>query len=311
VNFTVTRPLRFDLKLHLPELLLASARSRLGTGIKYDVSTTGGEGTVTVDCSPVSGSTFPFGSSTIKCIATDQSGQRDGGEISVMVADTTPPALSLPKSFEVAAESQEGEYVKYDVAATDDIDGAISPSCLPKSGDFFRPGRTIVTCEADDSSFNPMIGSFEVFVRPRDYGKLQLEVPADMKVDAQSKEGAIVFFDVRAFGSADPDPLVQCTPESGSDFRMGDTKVYCTATDDFDQRAEGGFIVSVVDPNGLKTTDMNIEATSPAGAEVSWEIPKPKNWTAEIQCSPSAGTTFALGETKVTCSSTGERGKKL
>lgn len=308
VSFVVSKPARLPFKLLLPEFLVASARSKEGTGIKYEVLTDSAEGEVSIDCQPSSGSMFPLGSSTVRCTGSDGAGNRDSGEFSVQVADTTPPALFVPKSFQVDADSQEGGYVKYEASATDDIDGAVRTTCLPDSGTFFRPGKTIVTCEALDLSLNPTIASFEVLVVPKDTGRLQIDVPADMKVPAQSKEGAVVYYDVKASGSADPDPEVICSPASESNFPMGSTKVYCTATDDFGQRAENAFYVEVVDAFGLKMPDVNAEATSPAGASVKWD--PIEGWQAEIQCSPAAGSVFAMGETTVDCESKDARGKR-
>lgn len=302
VNFTVNRPIRDIFRLMLPELLVASAKTREGASIKYDVSAFGAIGTAKIDCFPVSGSTFPLGNTTIKCSGTDDEGNRDDGEIAVTVSDTTPPAISLPKSFEVRSESNEGTYVKWDASAFDEIDGALGVSCNPKNESFFRPGRTIVTCEANDNSLNPTVGAFEVFVTPPDYGKLQIEVPADMKVPSQGKEGAVVFFDVRAYGSSDPDPVVTCSPASGDQFPMGDTKVYCIAEDDFGQRAENAFYVTVTDDLGLKMPDVNAEATSASGTVVTWDP------QTDVVCSPESGTLFALGDTTVTCESAKKRG---
>lgn len=309
VNFTVSKPGRPILTLHLPEILVALAESRLGTGIKYYVSALGGEGTPTVKCDPPSGSTFPFGKSIIRCVATDLDGGRAEGEIAVSVVDVVAPVLALPKSFEVPTDLQEGAYVKYEAWAKDDIDVDILTTCLPGSGALFRPGRTTVNCEAVDASLNPAYGSFEVMVRPKDIGRLEIRVPADFKVAAQSKEGAIVDYEVTAFGSADPDPVVECTPASGTDFKMGLNKVYCIATDDFDQRAENGFIVEVVDGDVLQLKDVAEEATGPGGADVPFEK-EAEGWTAEITCSQESGSRFPIGTTTVDCHSTDERGRR-
>lgn len=310
VTFQVLKPGRPPLRLHLLELLTAVAKSRLGTPIKYEVSVTGGDlNTATIKCDPASGSTFPYGTSSIRCSATDLDGGRDEGIIPVTVWDATPPVLSVPKSFEVATDVPEGAYVKYDVAATDDIDDVLRVNCLPESGKLFVPGRTTVTCEATDSALNPSYASFQVMVRPRDIGKLQIKVPADFKVTAQSKEGAIVEYEVTAYGSADPDPVVTCTPASGTDFKMGSNKVYCVATDDFDQRAENGFVVDVVE-GALLLKDVTEEATSPEGADVPFET-KPEGWTAEITCSQDSGSRFAIGATSVDCQSKDARGREV
>lgn len=46
--------------------------------------------------------------------------------------------------------------------------------------------------------------------------------------------------------NADEDPVVVCTPESGSAFTMGVTGVWCEAVDMYGNRAECGFIVDVI-----------------------------------------------------------------
>lgn len=309
VTFYVTKPGRPLLKLHLPEILLALAKSRLGTIIEYDVSVSGAEGSPSIKCEPKSGSEFPFGQSRITCFASDDSGGRDEGTIDVNVWDGTAPEIKLPKSFEVPSEKDEGAYVKFDASAFDEIDGELRATCLPESGSFFRNGRTSVTCEAIDLSLNPVSGSFDVFVRPSDIGRLELRVPEKVVEASTDGYGAEVVFEVVALGSADPDPVVECTPASGSYFPMGETKVYCKAWDDFDQRAEGGFTVEVVEKLPLRMPDVTAEAASPSGTEVTWE-PVAEEWSSAITCTPGPGTLFALGATSVECESTDDRGRR-
>lgn len=309
VTFTVTKPGRAGLTLHLPEHLTAIAKSRLGASIRYDVSATGGDAaTTSIKCSPESGSTFPFGQSQILCTATDGLRGSDKGVIDVTVWDGTAPSLSLPKPFEVVADDERGAYVKYDVAATDDIDGELRVTCSKDSGAFFPNGRTSVYCEALDNSLNVSSGSFDVFVQPRDKGVLALKVPDKVVEVATDETGAEVYFDVVAYGSADPDPVVECDPFSGFFYSMGRTKVYCTAEDDFGQRAEAGFYVEVVDRLALKLPDVSAEAMSPSGTEVTFDAVA-EDWTNAIRCSPSSGSLFNLGETTVDCQSTDSKGR--
>lgn len=310
-SFTVTKPSAGKFTLHVPELLAGISKGRYGAYLRYDVQTSGGDGTVpTISCEPASGSQFPLGRSIVRCTAYDTM-DRDSQTFEVNVTDATPPTLTLPKSYQVAADSQEGSYLKYDTSAIDEVDGYTNVACSPASGEFVRPGKTLVNCESYDSSFNSAFGSFEVLVVPRDLGKLALAVPDYFKVPAQSKEGAVVDFDreVYAYGSADPDPVVQCTPSSHSDFRMGDTKVYCTAVDDFDQRAEATFTVSVSYEYALKMDDVSAEANGPDGADVNYDL-KAEDWANEIQCSPAPGTRFAMGVTDVECTSVADDGRK-
>lgn len=312
VPFTVTKPSgRLPLQIHLPEYLTAIARSRLGTGIKYDVSTTGGDGSlVTVKCDPYSGSTFPLGTSYIYCMAYDD-GERDEIKVQVNVWDGVAPKVSVPASFEYGADDEKGAYVKFDASAIDDIDDYARVTCDRDSGGFFPNGNTKVTCEATDSSLNVGYGSFTVSVKPRDPGVLKLDAP-DIKVEATDGKGAHVDYKVTAYGSADPDPVVECFPESGTWFEIGDHKANCTATDDFGARAEAYFVVSVLkEGSWLRADDVTAEATSPGGAEVKWELKKPADWKAAVVCSPEPGSMFAFGETSVECSSMTEKGEKV
>lgn len=310
-SFVVTKPAAGKFTLHVPELLTAISKGRTGALLRYDVQTSGGDGTVpTISCEPASGSQFPLGRSIVKCIGYNTV-DRDSQDFEVNVVDATAPVLTLPKSYQVEADSQEGAYLKYDTSAVDEVDGYTKVECLPAAGDFVRPGKTRVNCESYDNSLNSAFGSFEVLVVPRDLGKLALAVPEYLKVPAQSKAGAVVDFDrdVYAYGSADPDPVVQCTPASHSDFKMGDTKVYCTAVDDFDQRAEATFVVSVSYEYALKMDDVAAEATGPDGADVTYDL-KAEDWANEIQCSPAPGTRFAMGATDVECTSVADDGRK-
>ena len=65
--------------------------------------------------------------------------------------DVTEPALTVgaPKSVR-AARGAKTARVTFQVTATDDKDGSLPVSCLPKSGSRFRIGRTTVRCSAGD-----------------------------------------------------------------------------------------------------------------------------------------------------------------
>lgn len=310
--FTVFKPSgRLPLQIHLPEFISVIARGRLGTGIKYDATTTGGDGSlVTIKCDPESGSTFPVGTSYIYCTAYDAQ-ERDETKIQVNVWDGVPPKVYVPASFEYPADDEKGAYVKFDASAVDDIDDGPRVICDHDSGSFFPNGNTRVVCESTDSSLNVGYGIFTVMVKPRDPGVLQIDAP-DMKVEATDGKGAYVEYRAYAYGSADPDPVLECFPESGTWFEIGDHKVGCTATDDFGARAEATFVVSVLKEGSfLRSEDIAAEATSPDGAEVTWKLDVPTDWTASVDCSPAAGSLFAFGETSVECSSMTAKGEKV
>ncbi|HVE70560.1 MAG TPA: HYR domain-containing protein [Thermoanaerobaculia bacterium] len=310
-TFIVYKPGRLPLKLHLPEYVTVLAKSRLGTGIKYDVGISGGDGSsVSVSCEPASGSTFPYGVSKISCSAWNQGGERDDDTVQVNVWDGTPPVIKLPSKLEAMADDEKGAYVKFEVYAEDDIDGPLPVTCDRESGSLFPNGRTNVRCEAVDAALNPNAGLFEVFVQPRDPGRLEIKVPEKVSAAATDKYGAYVEYEVYAYGSADPDPVVECTPASGSYFMIGGTKVGCTAIDDFGARAEATFYVDVYE-RSLMVKDIDAEATSPNGADVDFDPRPDEDWKDAVVCTPESGSLFSFGTTDVECNSTDDDGEKV
>jgi fibronectin type 3 domain-containing protein len=81
-------------------------------------------------------------------------------------ADTTPPVITVPADMTVPATGPSGAVVTYTATATDDVDGALTPSCAPASGSTFPVGTTTVTCTATDSHANSASKTFTVTVTP-------------------------------------------------------------------------------------------------------------------------------------------------
>jgi hypothetical protein len=122
------------------------------------------DGAVTPVCNPGSGSTFPVGTTTVSCTATDAHGNAATGTFQVTILEGTPPALSLPADISVKAKSAQGTIVTYSASATDAVDGSVAISCDPPSGTKFPVGTTTVTCTASDAAGNVRIGTFKVSV---------------------------------------------------------------------------------------------------------------------------------------------------
>jgi outer membrane protein assembly factor BamB len=72
-----------------------------------------------------------------------------------------------------------------------------------------------------------------------------LSVPTDLTVEATGPAGATVVFSATATDDSDPNPVVTCTPPSGSIFPIGTTTVTCTATDASGNSATASFNVHV------------------------------------------------------------------
>jgi len=80
--------------------------------------------------------------------------------------DLTAPVLTGARNKTVRARrGKKRVRVKYIVSARDAVDGARRAACQPKSGSWFRVGRTRVRCSAADTSGNESKATFIVVVK--------------------------------------------------------------------------------------------------------------------------------------------------
>ncbi len=143
----------------------AEATGPGGAAVTYTATATDlVSGALPASCLPASGSTFQLGTSTVHCGATDASGNVATGEFAVEVVDTKPPVLTLPASMTIAATGANGAAATFAATASDLVDGAVTPTCLPSSGSIFAVGVNTVSCSAADVLGNFSTGSFTVTV---------------------------------------------------------------------------------------------------------------------------------------------------
>jgi len=94
-SFKVTVVDRTPPKLQLPADITAPATSSKGAVVKFSASATDlVDGSVTVTCTPASGSTFPFGTTTVSCSAKDKAGNSASGSFKVTVPMVTVTLLA-------------------------------------------------------------------------------------------------------------------------------------------------------------------------------------------------------------------------
>jgi hypothetical protein len=133
------------------------------------------------------------------------------------------------------------------------------------------------------------------------------ELPSDETVEATSPLGTPVTFS--ATDNLDPFPSLSCSPSSGSLFDLGlAANVDCMATDAAGNQSAGSFTVTVVDttpPALAPHADVIVHQQSPSGAVVDYTLPTAGDNgdpDPSVSCTPSSGSTFTLGTTKITCS---------
>jgi hypothetical protein len=154
-----------DPVLDLPANITEEATGPNGATVNYTATATDElYGSVDVTCDPPSG-TFPVGTTTVNCSATDGSDNTAEGSFTVTVEDTTAPALTLPDDITEEATGPNGNVVNYTATAEDVVDGDLGDAdCTPASGSTFPITTTTVNCSATDAAGNIATGSFTVTV---------------------------------------------------------------------------------------------------------------------------------------------------
>ena len=193
-----------------PTMTLPADITTTNTVVTFDVTATDAiDGDLIPVCSPHSGSTFPTGTTTVRCTATDLDANSVTGTftVTITIAGAGVPALTLPGNLTVEATNPLGAIVLYIATATDPEDGNVPVSCIPESGSMFAIGTETVLCSATDLQGHRTEGSFLVTVRdttPPVVGPITASVPAiwppDHKMIAET-------FTVIAHDLVDPNPL--------------------------------------------------------------------------------------------------------
>jgi hypothetical protein len=228
-------------------------------------------------------------------------------EFILLVADTTPPDLTVPASFTAEATSATGATVSFVVSATDSVDGVLVPTCTHQSGTEFPFGDTTVVCSAVDRSENVATASFTVTVV--DTTPPSVHVPANITLEAAGPTGTIATFEASAIDQVDGSVAVTCLSPSGSLFSLGTSTVTCSATDSRANVGTAQFTVTVRDTTAPTVTvpaNITVAATGPSGAPVTYAASAVDivDGALSVTCSVPSGNVFPHGVTTVTCSAT-------
>jgi hypothetical protein len=220
----------------------------------------------TVACSPASGWTFPVGTTTVTCTATDASGNDSSGSFTVtveFVAANTPPSLTVPPSHQEEGNTTGGWVADWSgVSATDPEDNPDpTPTCIPAAGTVLPLDlTTTVACSVTDSAGATTSKSFDITVVDTTAPVLA-GVPSDRSLTTGDPRGApVTFGSPTATDIVDAAPVEGCVPASGSTFGVGTTTVTCTATDASDNSSSATF-------------EVNVEYVAPQSASAIWLEP--------------------------------------
>ncbi len=292
--------------LNLPANISQGATSTAGAVVNYTVTANDiAEGVVAASCSPVSGSSFTLGTTTVNCSASDSANNSTAGSFNVTITDTGAPTLSLPANISIEASASTGAIVTYSATASDVIDGPLAANCLPASGNTFALGDHVVNCSAQDLQGNTSNGSFIVSVV--DTTTPVVTAPANVNTEATGATTSVTL------GIATASDLVSGTltpvASNSGPFSVGVHTITWSATDAANNTGTATQIVTITDstaPVLSMPTGITQEATSAAGAVVNYSVSANDivDGAMTASCLPVSGSTFALGITAVSCSVT-------
>jgi len=267
--------------------------------VTYPTPTTTGQ-VANVTCTPASGSTFPLGTTTVTCVASNPAGFVNCSF--TVTVNEQQPMITCPINMTVTATTSTGGVVTY---PTPTATNGATVTCAPPSGSTFPIGTTTVTCTATNSAGSASC-QFTVTLTPQVEPPM-ITCPINMTVTATTSTGGVVTYPTP---TATNGATVTCAPPSGSTFPIGTTTVTCTATNSAGS-ASCQFTVTLtpqVEPPMITCPiNMTVTATTSTGGVVTYPTPTATNG-ATVTCAPPSGSTFPIGVTTVTCTATNSAG---
>jgi hypothetical protein len=165
------------------------------SNVTYSASATDNcDPAVPIIFSPPSGSTFPKGTNTVQCTATDSSGNTGTCTFTVTVLDFI--TLTCQTDRVVAATSTVGAMVRYSVIASDNCDPTLSVTSSPPSGSVLPYGTTPVATIASTATGNRTVCGFNVTVvtpsccQGKFWGQTDTSSPGNRYGHAMAYDGA-------------------------------------------------------------------------------------------------------------------------
>ncbi|WP_225411387.1 ELWxxDGT repeat protein [Stigmatella hybrida] len=304
--FDVTVNLPAPPSITCPAPVVAEATGAEGAAVTWPPATASGMEPMQVTYSRASGSQFPLGTSAVTATVQDALDRTASCEFSVVVHDTTAPALTCPTAVTAEASGAQGASVEYPAAAVSDaVSAPVTVRYSHASGALFSVGTTPVGVTATDAAGNTASCGFTVTVR--DTTPPALTCPANLTVEATGAHGAAVDFPVASASDAvTPSVALTYSPERGSPFALGSTEVSVTATDAAGNAASCTFSVTVSDTTPPELTcplAIVAEASDATGADVTYAAAAPQDsvsgTSVTVTSSTASGSRFALGDTAV------------
>jgi hypothetical protein len=147
-----------------------TAEATSPSGAQVDYGTCSGTDDITpqadlvYDYSYSNNVTFPLGTTSVVCGATDASGNRGTATFRVNVVDTTPPSIVTAGDQAFEATSSGGAAASYAPCTASDVASTPTIAYSQNAGTQFALGRTTVTCTATDGAGLTAAAQFAISV---------------------------------------------------------------------------------------------------------------------------------------------------
>ena len=221
-------------------------------------------GSEIVTCTPASPFTFPPGTTTVNCSATDDYSNTGSGSFTVTVTDTSAPVITSTVTGTLGNNSWYIDSVDISWTVTDPESSFTTTGCGPTS--MTSQGTQSFTCAAESEGG----ASSSTVALKRDSVAPSISTPGLVTALATSPAGANVAYTVDLADATSGLASSSCTPASGSLFPIGDTTVNCTATDNAGHSTDASFIVRVNDtiPPVISNTTPSLGSLWPANHQM-------------------------------------------
>jgi HYR domain/Secretion system C-terminal sorting domain len=284
-----------------------NAPNQCGAVVNYGATASDNCPGTIISYSPLPGSFFLIGETTVTATATDGAGNTTYCTFKVKVVDTQAPTITCLADVTVNnAPNQCGAVVNYSANASDNCPGVIV-NYSPQSGSFFSLGTTTVTATATDQAGNTSYCTFKVTVV--DAQAPTITCPANITVDGNSSGSATVSFIVTATDNCSTPAIV--TKEgttvilSPHTFPVGTHIIDATATDAAGNASTCTFTITVNSSCQI-TCPANIvvnNKTGFCGAYVNYPAVTATGSCGTVSYSMPSGSLFPIGTTTVTATS--------
>jgi hypothetical protein len=270
----------------------------------------------TVSCSPASGSSFPYGPTTVTCNGSDVAGNAAAPKgFTVTIVDNTPPTITVPANITQSITSGSSVAVSYTATAVDGSGATqvpVTPACAPASGSQFPLGTTTVTCNATDAAGNAAAPkSFTVTVK--DTTPPVVAITSGPSGTVKSRDAAFGFTTSEGTTACQLDggAFTACTsPATYTALGDGAHTFTVKATDAANNTATATrtWKIDATPPVLTLPGPITAEANGPTGAVVEFDVTAadvggalPPN---AVSCTPASKSVFSLGTTTVSCTAT-------